>query len=66
MDYVPLSNNAARQVIDSTTVFDELRRVDAEAKKYLGGMYWKRTGDHEYLVKTLPDNRQRSLGPRSE
>ena len=66
MDYIPLSDNAARQVIDSTTVFDELRRVNAETKKYLGGMYWKRTGDREYLVKTLPDNRQRSLGPRSE
>lgn len=65
MDYIPLSDNAARQVIDSTTVFDELRRVDAEAKQYLGGMYWKRTGEHEYLIKTLPDNRQRSVGPRS-
>lgn len=65
MDYFPLPDNAARQVIDSMTVFDEHRRVQAEARKYVGGMYWKRQGDHEYLVKTAPDNRQQRLGPRS-
>ncbi|WP_137896155.1 GSU2403 family nucleotidyltransferase fold protein [Ramlibacter sp. 2FC] len=65
MDYLPLPDNAARQVIDSMTVFDEHRRVQAEARKYVGGMYWKRQGEHEYLVKTAPDNRQQRLGPRS-
>ncbi|MBK5205965.1 MAG: hypothetical protein JJD98_11325 [Polaromonas sp.] len=29
MDYIPLSDNAARQVIDSTTIFDEFVRVKA-------------------------------------
>lgn len=66
MDYFPLSDNAARQVIDSTTVFDELGRTQALARKYAGGMYWKKQPPYEYLVKTLPDNRQHRLGPRSD
>lgn len=66
MDYLPLSDNAARQVIDSMTVFTEHRRVRSESTKYAGGMYWKRQGEYEYLVKTTPDNRQQRLGPRSD
>ncbi len=65
MNYLPLPDNAARQIIDSTTVFAEHRRVQAEAHKFVGGMYWKRQGEYEYLVKTSTDNRQRRLGPRS-
>ena len=65
MDYIALSDNAARQVIDSTTIYDELVRVKARAGSYAGGMYWKRQGAYEYLVKTTPDNRQSRVGPRS-
>ena len=65
MNYIALSDNAARQVIDSTTIFDEFVRVKAQAQPYAGGMYWKRQGDYEYLVKTFPDNRQQRVGPRS-
>jgi hypothetical protein len=65
MDYLNLPDNAARQIIDSMTVFSEHRRVLSEARKYVGGMYWKRQGDYVYLVKTTPDNRQQRLGPRS-
>ena len=65
MDYIPLSDNAARQVIDSTTLFEEYHRVRAEARKYEGGMYWKRQGDYEYLTRTTPDNRQKRIAPRS-
>lgn len=65
MDYLPLSDNASRQLIDSVTVFDEFRRVLAQSLQYAGGMYWKRQGDYEYLVKTQPDNRQSRVGPRS-
>lgn len=65
MDYLPLSDNAARQVIDSTTVFDEFVRVKALARQYAGGMYWKRQGGYQYLVKTQPDNRQQRIGPRA-
>ena len=65
MNYLPLSDNAARQVIDASTIFEEWRRVEKEARPYVGGMYWKRQGEYEYLVKTLPDNRQTRIGPRS-
>lgn len=65
MDYIELSDNTSRQVIDSTTVFHEFVRVKAQTRLYAGGMYWKRQGEYEYLVKTQPDNRQRRVGPRS-
>jgi hypothetical protein len=44
----------------------EWLRVAKEAKKFAGGMYFKRKGSYEYLVKTSPDNRQSRLGPRDE
>src|SRR5262245_17238545 len=65
MDFLPLPDGAARQLIDSTTVFDEYRRVHAQARTYSGGMYWKRQGEYEYLVKTQPDGLQRRIGRRS-
>lgn len=65
MDYLPLPDNAARQLIDSTTIFDEFTRVQGQARQYAGGMYWKRQGDYEYLVKTQPDGRQQRVGARS-
>ncbi len=65
MDYVPLPDNADRQIIDSTTVFHEFVRVQAQARSYAGGMYWKRQKGYQYLVKTQPDNRQHRIGPRT-
>lgn len=65
MDYIALSDNVARQIIDSGIVFGEFVRVKNQAQQYAGGMYWKRQGDYEYLVKTAPDNRQQRIGPRS-
>lgn len=67
MHYLPLSDNAARQVIDSLTVFAEFERVKAQLRPYAGSMYWKREGGYEYLVKTKPRRRTRErLGARSE
>ncbi|MBI3522957.1 MAG: hypothetical protein HY066_00300 [Betaproteobacteria bacterium] len=65
MDYLPLPDNTARQVIDSATVFDEFVRVQAQARQYAGGMYWKRQQGYQYLVKTRPDNLQQRIGPRT-
>jgi hypothetical protein len=65
MDYLPLPDNAARQLIDSTTVFDEYRRVRTQARPYAGGMYWKKQGEYEYLVRTGQGKRQQRIGPRS-
>jgi hypothetical protein len=66
MKYLPLNDNAARQLIDSTTIYDEYRRAIAAARQYQGGMYWKNQGQYSYLVKTKPDNSQVRIGPRSE
>lgn len=67
MNYLPLPDNAARQVIDSMTVFAEFQRVKAQAQPYAGSMYWKREGSYEYLVKTKPRRRtQERLGARSQ
>lgn len=63
--YLPLSDNASRQFIDSASLFVEYARAVAKAQQYKGGMYWKVEGKYEYLVKTQPDNRQTRLGRRS-
>jgi hypothetical protein len=65
MPFIPLPDNAARQLIDAHTVFVEHARVAKQASLYQGGMYWKRQDAHEYLVRTGRDNRQKRLGPRS-
>lgn len=52
-------------MIDAATVFDEHARVARDARTCAGGMYWKRQGEYEYLVKTQPDNRQTRIGARS-
>lgn len=65
IDYIPLSDNAARQRIDSLTIFTEFSRVLDLARPYSGGMYWKRQEGYQYLVKTRPDNGQSRIGPRS-
>ncbi|KQW43500.1 MULTISPECIES: GSU2403 family nucleotidyltransferase fold protein [unclassified Roseateles] len=65
MSYLPLPDNAARQVIDSAVIFQAWLKASAEAQRFAGGMYFKREGDYEYLVKTSPTNRQQRLGRRS-
>ncbi len=47
MGFIALSDNAAQQVIDSATIFDEFVRVRDQARSYVGGMCWKRQGDYE-------------------
>jgi hypothetical protein len=65
MNYLPMNDNAARQLIDSTTVFGEFRRVMTLSRKFNGGMYWKQQGEYSYLVRTQPDNRQHRIGART-
>ena len=65
MDWIALPDAAVRQGIDSATVLTEFQRVQAEARGVAGGMYFKRQGDYEYLVRTSPDNRQQRVGARS-
>lgn len=65
MNYFPLPDEAARQVIDAQTILAELTRVKALARQVEGGMYWKQEGAYEYLIKTGRGNRQQRLGARS-
>jgi Nucleotidyltransferase len=65
MNFLPLPDHAARQAIDSAAIFLEWLRASADASRFAGSMYFKREGDYEYLVKTLPGKRQQRLGPRS-
>lgn len=65
MDYLPQSDAVTRQLIDAITIATEFQRVRISARAYAGGMYWKRQGDAEYLVKTHKNNQQSSLGRRS-
>jgi hypothetical protein len=65
MSFLPLPDNAARQVIDSEIIWSEFLLAKASAKPYFGGMYWKKEGSYEYLVRTFPGNRRERMGPRS-
>lgn len=66
MRYTELPEDAVRQSIDSVATYHEWRRSREAASKFAGGMYFKREGAYEYLVKTSPDNRQQRLGRRNE
>ena len=65
MNFLPISDNAARQAIDAATIWVAYLEASAAAKPYASGMYWKKEGAYEYLVKTLSGNKQQRLGPRS-
>lgn len=66
MNYLPISDNAARQAIDAFNIWAVYLEACAAAKPYSGGMYWKKEGGYVYLVKTLAGNKQQRLGPRSD
>jgi hypothetical protein len=65
MDYYPISDNTARQAIDSFSLLEEFLRARKSARAYAEGMYWKQQGEYTYLVKTHRDNRQQRIGKRS-
>ena len=60
---------AARQYIDSVSVFEALEEALAEAAHVRGGMYWHKgpasAPEASYLVRTTPAGAETSLGPRS-
>ena len=67
MDYLQLPDNAARQVIDSTTVFRRVRPGPAQAYAYaavacIGSACLK---GYQYLVQDPPDGPQQRIGPHS-
>lgn len=64
--WVDIGEDAQRQFIDAQAVFTAWEDAGKSATEVRGGMYWKRQGESEYLIRTSPKNSQKSLGPRSD
>lgn len=62
---IDLDGDARRQYMDARATFIEWERSVKLAAEVRGGMYWKRQGKTDYLVRTAVTNAQKSLGPRS-
>lgn len=60
-----VGDDAKRQFIDAQAVFQAFEEATKAAAEVRGGMYWKRQGSSEYLIRTSPRNAQKSLGLRS-
>ena len=60
-----LDDGAKRQYIDAKSTFQAWEDARKAAKEVRGGMYWKRAGQTDYLIRTSPANAQKSLGPRT-
>ena len=65
LDIVELDDGAKRQYIDANSTYQAWENACKAAKEVRGGMYWKRTGQTDYLIRTTPSNAQKSLGPRT-
>lgn len=63
--FLEIDDAAKRQYIDSVSVFRAWEEASKAAQEVRGGMYWKRSGQAEYLIRTSPSNSQKSLGPKS-
>lgn len=60
-----IGNDTRRQYIDARSAFSAWEEAVRTAAEVRGGMYWKRQGSGEYLIRTSTTNSQKSLGPRS-
>lgn len=61
-----MDEDALRQYIDAKAVFEAWESARAKAAAVRGGMLWRTTKGREYLIRTGVDNKQKSLGVRSE
>ena len=61
-----LSEDQHRQYINARSVFTAWEDAKKSAAEVRGGMFWKRQGGKEYLIRTSVDNAQKSLGARSK
>ncbi|MFZ2269235.1 MAG: GSU2403 family nucleotidyltransferase fold protein [Azonexus sp.] len=64
-DLMEVDDGAKRQYIDSKSTFQAWEAAVKAAREVRGGMYWKQSGQTDYLIRTSPANSQKSLGPRS-
>lgn len=60
-----IGEDARRQYMDASTVFEAWQAAKKQVAEVRGGMYWKRAASGEYLIRTSASNTQKSLGPRS-
>lgn len=65
IDFIELNDDAKRQYIDAKATFEAWEAARKAASNVRGGMYWRRTGQHEYLIRTSSTNSQKSLGRRT-
>ncbi len=63
---IDIGDDARRQYIDAQSTFTAWEDARSAVAEVRGGMYWKRQGKTDYLIRTSPKNAQTSLGPRSE
>ncbi len=66
MNYIELSDNQSRVLVDIKQTYEAHRQACIAAKSFTGGMSWKKVGEKEYLVRVT--NRRggnKSLGVRS-
>lgn len=61
-----ISDEARRQYLDARATFEAWEDARNKAADVRGGMFWKRQGTAEYLIRTSTRNAQKSLGPRSD
>jgi hypothetical protein len=60
-----VGDDARRQFIDAQSAFVAWEDARKAAMEVRGGMYWKSQTGIDYLIRTSPQNTQKSLGPRS-
>ncbi len=60
-----IGENARRQYVDAMATFTAWEAAKADARGVSGGMYWRRQGGVDYLIRTSRRGGQRGLGPRS-
>jgi hypothetical protein len=61
-----LTAEQRRIAVDTAQLYEQLSELQVERRAFRGGLYWKRVGDHEYLIRiTDRTGGNRSLGPRS-
>lgn len=63
--FYDISESIAKQTIDSEQTWAALIQAESRAFNYRGSMFWKKTGDREYLCRQYGMRQSKSLGLRS-
>lgn len=63
--FTDINEAAARQYIDAEQTWKALLAAERRAVNYRGSMFWKKTGEREYLCRQYNSLQSKSLGVRS-